>query len=84
VLSSFYELRKELKMAFASGGFGLAEVLSDETWCNEVFFLADIFQGLNTLNKSMQTKKAKMLACTDNINFYKEKLQPLGNRIKKI
>jgi hypothetical protein len=46
--------------------FGLAEVLGDETWCNKVSFLADISQGLNTLNKIMQAKIGNMLTCTDN------------------
>jgi hypothetical protein len=28
----------------------LAHLLSDETWCNKIAFLADISQALNTLD----------------------------------
>jgi hypothetical protein len=39
----------------------LADLLSDETWCNKVVFLADISQALNTLNKSMQGKNENII-----------------------
>lgn len=61
----------------------LADLLSNETWCNEVAFLADIFQALNTLNKNMQGKNENILTCTDKISSFKEKLTLWGARIKK-
>jgi hypothetical protein len=42
----------------------LADLLSDETWCNKVAFLADISQALNTLNKSLQGMNENILTCT--------------------
>jgi hypothetical protein len=40
VLSSFCELREELIIIFTSEEPELTELLSDETWCNKVAFLA--------------------------------------------
>ncbi|XP_042234779.1 zinc finger BED domain-containing protein 5-like [Homarus americanus] len=82
VLSWFYELREEL-IFLTSEEFELADLLSNETWCNEVAFLADISQALNTLNKSMQGKNENILTCTDKVSFFKEKLTLWGARIKK-
>jgi hypothetical protein len=53
---------------------GLADLLSDETCCNKVAFLADISQALNTLNKSMQEKSENILTFTDKIKSLKEKV----------
>jgi hypothetical protein len=61
----------------------MADLLSDETWCNKVAFLADISQDLNTLNNSMQGKNENILTCTDKINFFMEKLTMWAARIKK-
>jgi hypothetical protein len=47
------------------------------------FFLADIFQALNTVNKSMQGNNGNILTCSDKINSFKEKLTRWGARIKK-
>jgi hypothetical protein len=46
----------------------LADVVSDEVWCNKVAFLAGISKTLNTLKKSMQGKNETILICTDKIN----------------
>jgi hypothetical protein len=61
----------------------LADLFSDQTWCNEVLFLAHISQALNTLNKSMHGKNENNLTCTDKINYFKEKLTLWGARIDK-
>jgi hypothetical protein len=74
VFSRFCELREELIILFTSEESGLADLLSDETWCNKVAFLAHIFQALNILNKSMQRKNENILTFTDKINSFKEKL----------
>jgi hypothetical protein len=39
----------------------LADLPNDETWCNKVAFLADIFQALNTLKNSVQRKNEYIL-----------------------
>ena len=83
VLSRFYELREEILLFLTSEESELADLLSNETWCNEVAFLADIFQALNTLNKNMQGKNENILTCTDKIGSFKEKLRLWGVRIKK-
>jgi hypothetical protein len=68
VLSRFYELREELITFFTSEEYELDDLLSDETLCNKVAFLADISQVLNTLNKSMEGKNENTLIYTDKIN----------------
>jgi hypothetical protein len=68
---------------FTSEESELADLLSDETWCNKVAFLADISQALNTFIKSMQGKNENILTYTDKINSFKEKLTLWGARIKK-
>jgi hypothetical protein len=57
LIRRFCELREEFINVFASEEAELADLLSDETWCNKVAFLADISQASNTLNKSMQGEK---------------------------
>jgi hypothetical protein len=83
MLSRFYELRDKLMIFFISEESELANLLSDETWCNKVAFLADISQALNTLNKSIQGKNENILTCTNKINSFKGKLTLWGARIKK-
>jgi hypothetical protein len=68
---------------FTSEESELADLLSVETWCNKVAFLADISQALSTLNKSMQGKNINIFTCTDKINTFKENLKLQGTRIKK-
>jgi hypothetical protein len=51
--------------------------------CNKIAFIADIFQTLNTPNKSMQRKNENILAYTDKINSFKEELILWGARIEK-
>jgi hypothetical protein len=57
----------------------LDDLLSDETWCNQV---ADISQALNTLNKSMQGKNENILTLTEKIKSFKEMLTLWGASIK--
>jgi hypothetical protein len=63
VLSRFYEYepREVFIIFFVSEEPELADLLSDETWCNMVIFLANISHALNTLNKSMQGKSENIL-----------------------
>jgi hypothetical protein len=83
VLSRFCELREELIIIFLSEETELADLLSDETWCNKVAFLTDISHTFNTLDKSVQGRKENILTCTDKINSLKERLTLWGTRIKK-
>jgi hypothetical protein len=48
--------------------FELADLLSDDTWCNKVAFLADISQVMNTL-KSMQGKNENIICTDKSISF---------------
>jgi hypothetical protein len=83
--SRFCELKEDLIIFFTSEGSDLADLLSEETWCNKFAFLlvADIFQSLNTLKKSMRGKNENIHICTDKINSFKEKLTLWGARNKQ-
>ena len=83
VLSRFYELREELCLFLISEESELADLISNEIWCNKVAFLADVFQALNTLNKNMQGKTENILTCTDKVSAFKEKLTLWETRIRK-
>jgi hypothetical protein len=72
VLSRFCGLREDFIILFMSEESELADLLSDETWCNKFAFLADISQALNTLTKSMQGKNAIILTVTDKINSFRK------------
>lgn len=83
VLTRFYELKEEVQTFLTTQKHELAKFLNDEVWCNKVAFLADLFQSLNTLNKSMQGKTENILTSTDKMNAFKEKLILWSGRIKK-
>jgi hypothetical protein len=75
-------MREELIMFFTSKESELADLISDETWCNKISFLADISQALNNLNNSMQRKNENIRICTEKVNFFKGK-QIMGSQNKK-
>jgi hypothetical protein len=64
VPSRFCELRERLIIFFMPEESEMADLLSDETWCNKVAFLANISQALNTVNKNIQGKKENILLLT--------------------
>jgi hypothetical protein len=83
VLSKFYQLREEITIVFTSEESELADLLSDEIWCNKVAFLADISQALNNLKKNILVKNENILTCTYKINSFQEELTLWGVRIIK-
>ena len=82
VLSRFHELKEEVLTFLATQHSELADFLGDKLWFNKVAFLADFFQSLNTLNKSIQGDHENILTCTYKITTFKEKLM-LWERILK-
>jgi hypothetical protein len=66
VLSTFCELREGLINLFMSKESELADLLSNETWCNKTAFLADI-------SKSMQGKNKNILICTEKVALLRKK-----------
>lgn len=60
-----------------------ADFLSDDSWCAKVAFLADIFEKLNYLNKSMQGKQENILTSTDKISSFQQKLLLWISKIEK-
>jgi hypothetical protein len=74
VLQRFYELEDELLIFFTCEESDFARLLSDDTWCTKVAFLADIFGKLYFLNKGMQGKRETILTSTDKIISFQQKL----------
>lgn len=83
VLQRFYELREELLLFFTCEESKYADFLSDDSWCAKVAFLADIFEKLNYLNKSMQGKQENILTSTDKISSFQQKLLIWISKIEK-
>jgi zinc finger BED domain-containing protein 5/7/8/9 len=83
VLQRFYELREELLLFFTCEESKYADFLSDDSWCTKVAFLADIFEKLNYLNKSMQGKQENILTSTDKISYFQQKLLLWISKIEK-
>ena len=57
------------------------DLLSDEIWCSELAFLADIFEHLNHLNSSMQGENESILSSTDKLHGFKDKLNMWKSRV---
>ena len=51
----------EPRKMFAAEKPEFTALISDETWCSKVAYLADIFGHLNILNASMQGKEENIL-----------------------
>ncbi|KAL4153935.1 hypothetical protein QTP88_001768 [Uroleucon formosanum] len=83
VLQRFYELREELLFFFTCEESKYADFLSEDSWCAKVAFLADIFEKLNYLNKSMQGKQENILTSTDKISSFQQKLLLWISKIEK-
>lgn len=83
VLQRFYELREELLIFFTCEESEYSDFLNDNSWCNKVAFLADIFGKLYFLNKGMQGKQENILTSTDKINSFQQKLSLWITKIEK-
>ena len=82
VLSCFYELREELlTFCLQENLKEFAECLSDDHWCSELAYLADIFHELNLLNSGMQGRNENILSSTDKIIAFQKKLAIWKKRI---
>jgi hypothetical protein len=68
MLSRLNVLRGSLHLFFSSEESELADVICGEIWCNEISFLTEISQILNTLSKFVQGRNENVLTCTDKIN----------------
>lgn len=83
VLNRFYELKEELLTFFTCEGSEYADLLSDDSWCTKLAFLADIFQKLYVINKDMQGKCENLLTSTDKITSFRDKLLIWQRKIER-
>ena len=75
VLSRVYELREEMLIFFIQDDrMEYSSLLSNESWCSKLAYLADIFQHLNKFNTNMQGRAANVLSSTDKLHSLKQKL----------
>ena len=75
VLSRVYELREEKLIFFIQDDrMEYSSLLSNESWCSKLAYLADIFQHLNKFNTNMQGRVANVLSSTDKLHSLKQKL----------
>lgn len=81
-LSRFHELEEEVLTFLTTQHSELADFPSDKLWFSKVAFLADLFQSLNTFNKSVEGDCENILTCTYKINTFEEK-HALGRNIQK-
>jgi hypothetical protein len=66
VLSRVFELREKLKLFFKDNNKeSFYNFLEDTKWLLKLYYLADIYQHLNTMNTSMQGPKENILTSTD-------------------
>ncbi|VVC33591.1 Hypothetical protein CINCED_3A023613 [Cinara cedri] len=73
ILSRFYDLSEEI-IVFLTKEESKFEFLEDEKWWTKVSFLTDIFELLNKLNISMQSRNENILISSDKIMAFNEKL----------
>ena len=75
VLQRVHELREELLAFFEELNHKIfSEYLKSEFWICCLAYLVDIFQHLNSLNKSMQGKNENILTSTDKMKAFQKKI----------
>lgn len=79
VLSRLFELRNELvvffsKESLSSSLSGLVQLLHDEQWLMKLAYLADIFDKLNVICKSLQGRNTNTFTVNDKISSLRKKL----------
>jgi zinc finger BED domain-containing protein 5/7/8/9 len=76
VLERVFELRSELHMFLSENGYNdNTDLLVDAQFCLKLAYLADIFEKLNTLNKSLQGNETNIMQLHDKISGFKKKLK---------
>lgn len=73
VLSQFYDLKEEI-VVFLILEESAFEFLGEETWWTKVSSLTDLFEHLNKLNSSMQSRNENILTSSDKISADNKKL----------
>jgi len=74
----------ESRKMFAAEKPEFAALISDETWCSKVAYLADIFGHLNILNAIMQGKEENILTSSDKLNGFLRKMQLWKSYLKRV
>lgn len=84
VLHRVFELQEELKKYFQEiSRSDFAECFEDEEWLQKLAYLADIFNHMNLLNKSMQGSGENILTSSDKMLGFKKKLNLWKSHVVK-
>jgi hypothetical protein len=84
VLSRVQELKEELLLFFKQDHMDeFADLLSNETWCSKLAYLADIFQQLNNVNANMQGRAENILTSTDKMFALQQRIKIWKTRASK-
>uniref|UniRef100_A0A8C4F846 DUF4371 domain-containing protein n=1 Tax=Dicentrarchus labrax TaxID=13489 RepID=A0A8C4F846_DICLA len=83
VLQWLYELREEVKWFLTEIKSDLAKHLDDTMWLASLSYLVDIFDRLNGLNLSLQSRETHILLLADRVDAFTQKLDLWHGRISR-
>ena len=69
------DLRTELEMFLNEKNHRLAARFQDKSWMLQVCYLNDVFSAVNELNTSMQGRDRNIIALSEKLSAFKEKLR---------
>uniref|UniRef100_A0A8C4GRW1 Zinc finger BED domain-containing protein 5 n=1 Tax=Dicentrarchus labrax TaxID=13489 RepID=A0A8C4GRW1_DICLA len=83
LLQRLYELREELRWFLTEIKSDLAKHLDDTMWLASLSYLVDIFDCLNVLNLSLQSRETHILLLADRVDAFTQKLDLWHGRISR-
>ncbi|KAJ4945691.1 hypothetical protein JOQ06_023370 [Pogonophryne albipinna] len=83
VLARLYELRDEVRMFLLDSKFELSDRFSDAPWLAKLAYLADIFEHLNGLNRSLQGKSVTLFHVQDKVEATIKKMEMWARRLEQ-
>ena len=82
-LNGVFELREQLQRFLLEKNSDLANKFNDEKWVLKLAYLCDIFNLLNELNLSLQSKMTTVFKLADKVAAFKDKLKLWEQRVNK-
>ena len=82
VLTHLYELRNEAYLFFTERRHELAANLTDLDWLTKLLYLPRVFEKINSLNLSLQSKSVDILTAYNKIKAFKKKIEHWVGRVE--